>query len=307
LSASTTRAAAYRPRLDNLRGILWMLAAITALTGMFGVIKLLTHELPVFVIALMRTTVSLTLLLPWLLRYGLSGARTNRPALHFWRAFCGIASFVCVIYALKYLLLADTTILSFTSPFWSILISALVLGETLRFNRLIATVVGFVGVVIVVQPQGGVHPAALLALLSALLTSLAMIAMKRLSATEPPDRIVFYFMLFASVLMLPPAVLTWQTPTVEQFGWLVAAGVLGFLGQSWLARAYDAAEVNVVAPFDFGRVPLAALIGFAAFGEVPTVWSGLGTLVIIGASVFIARGEARGRAASRSDPLTKTQ
>jgi drug/metabolite transporter (DMT)-like permease len=299
LNASTTRAA-YRPRLDNLRGILWMLAAITALTGMFGVIKLLTHELPVFVIALMRTVVALSLLLPWLLRNGVPAISTQRPVLHFIRAFCGIASFVCVIFALKDLLLADTTIISFTSPFWSILISVLVLGETLRFNRLIATVVGFAGVIIVVQPQGGVQPAALWALLSALLTSLAMIAMKRLSATEPPDRVVFYFMLFASLLMLPPAIVTWQTPTLGQAGWLIAAGVLGFLGQSWLARAYDAAEVNVVAPFDFGRVPLAALIGFLAFDEVPTIGSVLGTLVIIGASVFIARGEARARARARA-------
>jgi drug/metabolite transporter (DMT)-like permease len=296
LTASTSRAAAYRPRLDNLRGIFWMLAAITALTGMFACVKMMTHDLPIFVIALMRTLVSLALLLPWLVRHGLSAARTARPALHFWRSFCGIAAFVCSVYALKDMLLADMTILSFTTPFWSIIISALVLGEIIRRDRTIATIIGFVGVVLVVQPQGGVQPAALLALLSALLTSLAMIAMKRLSATEPPDRIVFYFMLFATLLVLPPAIITWQTPTAPQFAWLAAAGVLGFLGQSWLARAYDAAEVNVVAPFDFGRVPIAALIGFVAFDEIPTVWSGIGTVVIVGASLFIARGHTRRRA-----------
>lgn len=300
MNASTSRAVVYRPRLDNLRGIFWMLAAITALTGMFGCVKLMAHDLPIFVIALMRTLVSLTLLLPWLIRHGPSATRTARPALHLWRAFCGIAAFVCSVYALKDMLLADMTILSFTTPFWSIIISALVLGEIFRWDRTIATIVGFVGVVLVVQPQGGVQPAALLALLSALLTSLAMIAMKSLSATEPPDRIVFYFMLFATLMVLPPAIITWKTPSVPQFAWLVAAGVFGFLGQSWLARAYDAAEVNVVAPFDFGRVPIAALIGFVAFDEIPTLWSGIGTLVIISASLFVVRGQARNRAREKA-------
>jgi drug/metabolite transporter (DMT)-like permease len=299
LSASRSPAAVYRPRLDNLGGILWMLAAITALTGMFACVKLLTHDLPIFVIALMRTLVSLCLLMPWLIRFGIKGAATSRPALHFWRAFCGIAAFVSSVYALKDMLLADMTILSFTTPFWSIIISALFLGEIIRRDRTIATIVGFFGVLLVVQPQGGIQPAALLALLSALLTSLAMITMKRLSSTEPPDRIVFYFMLFATLLMLPPAIITWQTPTLPQFGWLVAAGVLGFIGQSWLARAYDAAEVNVVAPFDFGRVPIAAAIGFLAFDEIPTLWSGLGTLVIVGASLFIARRHGVRRSAEK--------
>jgi drug/metabolite transporter (DMT)-like permease len=289
LNASASQSTAYRPRLDNVRGILWMLAAITALTAMFGIIKYVALELPVFIVALMRTVVSLSLLAPWLLRYGLPAIRTDRPVTHFFRAFFGIASFVCTVYALRHLQIADATVLSFTSPFWSILISAIVLGETIRRGRTIATIVGFAGVILIVRPEGGVHPAALLALLSALLTSHAMITMKKLSATEPPTRIVFYFMLFGTLLMAPPAALTWQTPTLEQFAWLVGAGVLGFAGQSWLARAYDAADVTVVAPFDFGRVVIAGLIGFVVFDEVPAILSCIGTVIIIAASLQIAR------------------
>lgn len=295
----------YTPKLDNVRGILWMLGAITALTLMFAVVKYMATELPVFVVALMRTVVSLSLLMPWLIRVGRPGIATTRLPQHFMRGFFGIAAFACIIFALKELMMADAVILGFTTPFWSILISALVLGEVIRLRRTLATVVGFIGVAMIVKPHLGIEIAMLVALISAIFTSCAMITMKSLSATEPPTRIVFYFMLTGTLLMLPPAIVTWQTPTLEQFGWLIAAGVLGAIGQDWLARAYDAGEVTVIAPFDFGRVPLAAFFGFVAFDEIPDIWTALGTLIIIGSSLYIGRREARvknGDKNSKKDP-----
>lgn len=290
---------AYSPRLDNLRGVLWMLAAVTALTAMFAILKYMTNELPVFVVAIMRTLVSLMFLMPWLMRVGLAGIATRRMKVHFLRSMFGIASFACVMYALSKLLLADTMVLSFTTPFWSILISALVLGEVVRRYRTVATIVGFVGVVMIVRPQGGVDPAMMVALLSAVLTSGAMISMKSLSATEPPTRIVFYFFLYGTLILIPPAVLTWQTPDMIQLGWLIVAGFLGWIGQLFLARAYDAAEVTVVAPFDFVRLPLAALLGYLVFAEIPDAWSFAGATVIIASALYLARREARDRRAVR--------
>ena len=157
-----------------------------------------------------------------------------------------------------------------------------------------ATFAGFVGVLLIVKPHGGMQFASIVALSSALLTSIAMITLKRLSATEPPTRIVFYFFVFGTLMLAPPALLTWQTPTLVQFAWLIGAGLLAAIGQDFLARAYDAAEVTVVAPFDFLRLPIAAVLGFALFDEVPDAFSIAGTLIIIAASVYIARG-VRGR------------
>lgn len=269
--------------------------AITALTLMFAIVKQMATELPVFVVAILRTVFALTLLGPWLARVGVSGIRTRRLGLHFVRGFCGIASFACVIYALAHLLMADAVVLAFTTPLWSIVVSAIVLGEIAGPRRIAATLVGFVGVVLIVKPQGGIEPAALVALGSAVFTSLAMISMKRLSATEPPTRIVFYFFVFGTLVLLVPAAVTWRTPTLAQFAWLFGAGLLGAIGQDWLARAYDAAEVTIVAPFDFLRLPIAALLGFVIFDEVPDVLTVLGTLIIIAASLYIARREARAR------------
>ncbi len=288
--------AAYRPTLDNFRGVIWMLLAVVCLTAMFTILKHMANELPFWVVALTRTAAALLLFAPWFASVGIAGLATRRIGLHFLRAFTGTASFACVVYALGELLLSDTMVLSFTAPLWSIIISALLLGEVIRRHRITATIVGFVGVVMIVKPQGEIDPAMLVAVGSALLTSVAMVSMKALSSSEPPMRILFYFFVFGTLLLLPPAILTWQTPSPVQFAWLVGAGLLGAVGQNFLARAYTAAEVGVVAPFDFVRLPLAALLGFLVFDEIPDGWSGAGTVVIIAASLYIARREARIRA-----------
>ncbi len=292
---------AYRPKLDNLRGILWMLAAVTLLTAMFAIIKQMATELPFFVVALMRTSVALVLFVPWPVRVGPAGIATRRLKTHFLRAFFGIASFACVVYAVGRLMLSDAMVLSFTSPFWSILLSGLILGEAIRRDRTFATVAGFVGVVMIVKPHGQIDHAMLIALGSAVLTSGAIISLKSLSRTEPPARIVFYFFLFGTLFLLPPAILTWETPDWRQLGWLVATGVLGGVGQNFLARAYDAGEVTIIAPLDFLRMPLAALFGFAVFAEIPDVWSAAGTAVIISALLFIARRDAVERRRQREE------
>jgi drug/metabolite transporter (DMT)-like permease len=276
-----------------------MLAAVFALTLMFAVVKHLVQELPVFVVAIGRTAFALLLMLPWLMRVGLDGVKTQRPLGHAMRSFLGVSAFVCLVYALSKLLLADAMVLGFTSPLWSIIVSALILGEIAGLRRIAATLAGFAGVLLIVKPHGGIEPASLIALASALLTALAMITLKRLSATEPPTRIVFYFFLFGTLMLLGPAIATWQTPTLVQWGWLFAAGLFGAAGQDWLARAYDAAEVTIVAPFDFLRLPIAAVLGFALFDEMPDRWSILGMVIIVAASLYIARREAEARGKKR--------
>ena len=290
---------AYRPTLNNLKGVMWMLLAVICLTSMFAILKHMANQLPFWVVALLRTAVALLLFAPWVARVGMAGIATKRIGLHFMRAFFGTASFACVIYALGTLLLSDTMVLTFTAPFWSIIISALLLGEVIRRHRITATIIGFIGVLMIVKPQGEVHPAMLFAVGSALFTSAAMVSMKSLTSTEPPTRIVFWFFVFGTLLLLPPAILTWETPDNVQLAWLFGAGLLGAVGQNFLARSYDAGDIGVVASFDFLRLPLAALLGFLVFQEIPDAWSALGTAIIIGASLYIARREAKIRAETR--------
>jgi len=268
-----------------------MLAAIVLLTAMFAVIRGMARELPPFVVALMRTGTALVFLAPVILRHG--GLRTQRPFGHFFRAFFGITSFACLVWALRYMILADATAISFTAPFWTFAFSVAFFGERLVRARLAATIVGFIGVLLIAKPTGVLEPAMLLAIASALLTSFAIMTMKSLAATEPAERIVFYFFFVGSLMLLPLAALDWQTPNPSQFAWLMGAGLAGVLGQFCMTRAYAIADVTLIAPLDFLRLPLAGIFGLAAFDEIPDLWSIGGALLIIGAAVTVARRETR--------------
>jgi len=283
----------------NVRGVLWMLLAVCALTGMFAVAKHLTVTLPVEEVSMFRMLMSLLFYIPWLIRYGFGALRTERPFAHFWRAFFGATSLLCGVYAIHLMLLADATVLLFTIPLWSILMAALMLGERIRIRRSLATVIGFIGVVVIVQPQGGVEPAALIALLGAVLASCAITTMKNLTRTEPSDRIVFYFLLYGTLLLAIPAAFVWRMPTPVEWGWLVLLGFFGSSGQYFLTRAYAAGEMTVVAPLDFLRIIIAGVIGYVLFGEVPETRAFVGAAIVVSACAYIVRREAMLKAGSR--------
>lgn len=270
-----------------------MMAAVSALTGMFAVAKHLTAGgLPVIEVAMFRMVASLAFYVPWIVSVGAAGMRTERPWAHLLRGVLGAISLFCMVYAVAHLILADAMVLGFTIPLWSILTSAIFLGERVRLRRTVATLVGFLGVVLVVQPQGGIAPAALVALVGAMLASGALITMKDLTRTEPADRIVVYFLLIGTVVLLGPALYAWQWPSLEQWGWLFLLGLFGSSGQTFLTRAYAAGEVTIIAPLDFTRVIVAGLIGFVLFDELPDGWGFAGTAVIIASCVYIVRREA---------------
>ncbi len=276
----------------NVRGVWWMLLAVFTLTSMFTLAKHLTATLPVEQVSLFRMVMSLAFYIPWLLHYGLEPLRTKRPMAHFWRAAFGASSVVCGIYAVQNLRLADATVLLFTIPLWSILLAMLVLGERVRARRTVATIIGFAGVVVIVKPQVGVEPAAVVALLGAVLASCAVTTMKNLTRTEPTERIVFYFLFYGTLLLALPAWFVWQMPSATEWAWLGLLGLFGSTGQYFLTRAYAVGEMTLVAPLDFLRVIIAGVFGFVLFAEIPDGWAFAGAAIVVGACVYIVRREA---------------
>jgi drug/metabolite transporter (DMT)-like permease len=282
----------------NVVGVLWMLAAVTTLTAMAATIKHLARTLPVMEVSFFRMLMALLFYLPWLAKVGLDGIRTERIALQFWRGFFGCTSLFCMAYAVSNMLLADGMVLTFTVPLWAIVFSAIFMGERVRLRRTLATIVGFAGVILVVKPQLGLQPAALVAILGAVLATFAILTMKSLTRTEPPDRIVFYFLLFGSLLLLIPAAMVWQRPTPTDWLWLCVLGFFGSSGQYMLTRAYGKGELTLIAPLDFTRVISAGIMGYFLFAELPDGWSLVGALVIMCACAYIVRRDAMLRQAS---------
>jgi drug/metabolite transporter (DMT)-like permease len=205
-----------------------------------------------------------------------------------------VLGMICYFMAIAYLPLAEVTALAFSKPLFATIGAALVLHEIVRARRWSAVALGLVGVLIVLQPGAqAISPYAGLVLLSAVLGAGAALLIKRLTATEAVATIVWYQALFATTLALPLCLLHWRMP--DGIGWLllIAIGILGTL--SWLiqTRAFFLIDASAVAPFEFLRLPFAALVAYLWFAEVPSLWTWLGGALIFGASVYIAEREAR--------------
>ena len=277
----------------NVKGTLWMLAAVAALTVMAVTLKHVVTDMSSWQAAWLRMCIGLGFLTPWLFRTGIRDAVLSPRLPMLWaRGLFGSASFALTVYALGHLILADAIVLSFTTPFWVIPLAALFLGEFAGWRRTLATALGFIGVLLVTKPQFGIQEAMLAALLSALLRGFVVVFIKNLTTTEPPRRIVFWFFAVGVVALAGPAILHWSTPTFAQWGWLALAALGGWLGQEWLSRAYREGEATIIAPLEFTRIPVAAVIGLTLFAETPDYWTLAGTVVIIGAAYIISRTTA---------------
>lgn len=299
-SAPAAAARSAPPVLNELRAGLFMVSAAACFALAFALVKWLTAELPEAVLTLWRSVFAVLVFLPMVWRAGpRTFLATARPVGHFWRAAMGYSSFILFVYALARLPLGDTIALGFTAPFWSVLLGVVVFRDRMTWRLALSVGVGFFGVLLITQPgshAGGSSTTIGIAcaLASAVLTSIAMMMVKQLTRSEPPDRIAFYFMLGASAMSLPLASLNWQWPAPHHWPYLVICGAGFYLGQLCLTRAYAYGTFSRVAPLDLVRLPLSVLVGLIWFHEVPNrlALAGMGLIVLASLDILFANWRA---------------
>lgn len=277
-----------------LAGALWMCAAAASFALMVNLVRILTASLDPLEVVFFRNVFGLLAMLPWLIRRGPGVLRTEHLGWHVLRAAIGIVAMVCWFTTLSLLPLAEATALSFTAPMFTSVLAALLLGEAMPGRRWSAIAIGFVGALIILRP--GVEafdPAALLAIATALVWASGMILVKVMARTESAGAVVTYLVLFSTPLSLAGALFVWQTPTLGELGLAVILGAAGSAGHVCMTRALAVAEAGAVAPFDYLRLPLVALLAYLLFGEVPDVWVWLGGGLIAAGGIYLAHREAR--------------
>ncbi len=268
----------------------YMLAAAAAFAGLGAAVKVAAVHLSPEVIVFVRSVVGLALSLPWLLRHGLGGLSTRRPWGHLARGLFGVGAMYTFFYAIDHLTLAEAVLLSYTTPLFLPLFAWLWLREPVGGRLVLAVVVGFVGVYGLLDPQGtGWRPAAWVGLASGALAALAMVAVRALSDSEPPWRVVFYFALVSTVVSAPAA-WWWQGQWAgSAVLWAVVAGVLATAGQYGVTQAYRHAPAAVVAPFSYATVLFALMLGWLLWHELPPVTAWVGGALVVAAGILALR------------------
>ena len=285
------------------RGIALKIGATLAFGLQYVGIKLAGASVPVGEVVLFRAAFALVPL--FILAHYTVGIRpmmhTTQPRLHLIRAAVGSTGMFLNFAALKLLPLADITAFGFVQPIFAVVLAALVLKETIGPYRGAAVVIGFAGVLLMIQPHGGIggilahgfSAGAGLALTGALGSAFVVIYIRQMSATEKSETIVFYFMSFCAVV--GALTLIWWRVALswEAAAWLIAAGVAGGFGQIAMTFSYRYAEPSLLAPFDYTAMIWAVAFGFLIFGEIPALLVLIGATVVTAAGVFIAWREHR--------------
>ena len=283
-----------------------MVGAMVLFSAGHGLVRFASDELHSFQIGFLRSVFGLIFLLPIILKgWDFSDLRVKRPKLHIIRGALSAMNTLAWFTAIAIMPLGEAVALNFTSPLFATLLAAIFLGEAVRARRWTATIVGFIGVLIVVRPGGEtVQLGAILALGSALSIAVNVLLIRVMSQEDSTRAIVTTFNLAIVFFTLIPAMVVWTWPSPLMWAVTFAVGVTTTVAHLMLTKAMSLAEASAIVPLEFIRLPLAVLIGFVWFAEILDGWTILGATIIGCSAVYIARREAMA-ARQTATPLPK--
>lgn len=276
-----------------LHGIYLKLSSLVLFCTMDAMVKALGDTYGSFQLMLFRSAIALipVAVLIWHAG-GLKIVRANRPWLQAARAVIGFGSLLGFFYVFPRMPLVDAYAISFAAPLFMVALSVPLLREPVGWRRWSAVAVGFVGVLIMLDPWGmEIHPISLILLAATFCYALSTILVRLLSRHDHDIVTLFWFALAASGVSLVGAIPEWKWPTPMDWVWLTVLGLLGGVAQILITRAWRLAPAAVLAPFDYTSIVLAVLFGYLWFHEEPswTVWYGLP--LVIGSGLYILHRE----------------
>ena len=278
----------------------WMSGWLTAMVVMAVAGREATKSLHVFQIMEMRSVLGLLLLYPLIrAQGGFAAMRTGRPGLHVARNAFHYAAQFCWFLALTMIPIAQVVAIEFTMPIWTALLAISFLGERLAAARILAIVLGLVGVTAIVRPQAGhLEPGQLVALVAAIGFAISVIMVKSLTRTESAVAVIFWMLIVQSAIGIVPAVLVWHAPPAAVLPWILVIAVCGTYSHYCMTRALQHAEATTIVPMDFLRVPLSALAAWLVYSEAVDLWTVLGAALILGGNALNLRRPAPASAAA---------
>lgn len=264
------------------RAVLWMAGALLSFLAMAVAGRELASELTLFQVVFVRNLVCLALLAPFCVHTGFRAIATRRPLRHVARNSVHYCAQYAWFYGLVSIPIAQVFAIEFTMPIWTALLACVFLGERMTRYRLAAVLVGFAGVLVIVQPGvQAVEPAALAVLGAAFGYASTYVITKSMIGSERPLTILLWMNLVQAGIGAVPALAAWTTPSSAMLPWLLLVGIGGLASHYCLSRALAHADATVVVPLDFLRLPLGAVVAWWLYDE------GLAWAVLVGGVLIL--------------------
>lgn len=279
------------------RAILTICVGVALLVLNDAIGKLLTARYDPAQIIFVRNLIAtpVILLIVWRVT-GLASLHGARLWVHAGRGLLQFCGGYMYFRSLQHLPLAEATVLVFSAPIFIALLSGPLLREAVGRSRWAAVLLGFAGVLIIVQPGGvAFQPAALLALGTAFFYALFMLSARGIPRTEGILCMMFYVNFFPLLFSIPVAAVVWRPVALDDLWLFAAMAAAGSVGLTMIAQAFRMAPAAVVAPFDYTALIWAAAFGFLIWGDLPGIWTLVGAAVIVTSGALILLREGRGR------------
>jgi len=276
---------------SKLMAALWMTGWLSLMLVMAVAGREAMRELNVFELMELRCLLGLVMLSPVIaLSGGLATLRTTRLKLHAARNLIHYGAQLGWFFALTLIPIGQVVAIEFTMPIWTALLAAAFLGERITLFKLLAIVLGLVGVVVIVRPDtGSINPGQLIALAAAVGFGISIVLVKFLTRTEATVSIIFWMLVVQSIAGLVPSLALFTWPSANGWAWIVLVAFCGTFSHFCMARAMLYADATIVVPMDFLRVPLTATVGWLVYSERLDGFTVLGAALILAGNLLNLR------------------
>ncbi|MBR1945296.1 MAG: DMT family transporter [Alphaproteobacteria bacterium] len=274
----------------NLTGALWLLASVVLFQISYSAVIYASEELSSFQLVFLCCLFQMLLILPFVCKQGISIMKTRQYKNYTCRLLFGVTNIVLTFYAYKHLHLATATSIVFTRSLFTIPLAALLLKERAGWKRSIATVLGFIGVLIILNPGPvGLSLPEAAALGASFFLALTYLYIQKLSRTENHLAMLMYFGLACCILTAYPTYNLWVPFGLKTLFCIFIIAATATAAQYCVIRAYQVGKATVISPIDYLQIPLSALIGWFLFGEALSLHFVIGVTIIITTSVYILK------------------
>lgn len=277
-----------------MKAILWFLLSLLVSCGNDAIMKYLGGRLHPWEITFFRFLFGVMTLLPFMFYQGKETFQTGRLKLHLLR---GLLIFIAIglwSQGIQSAPITTATIMSFTVPIFVLILAPLILKERVTWTMWLATGIGFLGILLVLQPGNlHFHTGSWYFIIAAILFGLLDVINKKYISQESILAMLFYSTLFASLFVFLPAMQHWSNPTSQEWLWLVILGGGSNLILYCLLRAFSLANASYLAPFRYLELLISMGISYSIFKEIPSNYSYLGALIIIPCTLFIGYYQSR--------------
>jgi drug/metabolite transporter (DMT)-like permease len=288
---------AHRHTDRPFRGIAMIMSSTIFLASSDAMAKYLSRDLPALEIAWLRFAVFVLIMAPVVLMSSPNPMRSTQPGVQVLRGIAMLSSSIFFIFSLRYLPIAEATSTAFVAPVFVTGLSIVFLGERVGMRRWAATIIGLIGVLVIVRPGTATfQAAAILPILSALGWACTLVLTRRITGHDSAITTMAFSALVGFLILSAVVPLVWVMPGWREVGIGVAIGVSSTTGHWIVVRAFRYADASVLAPFSYSQLLWVCILGYFMFGEVPDVWTLGGAAIIIASGVYTAHRERARRA-----------